>query len=120
MSLAQYGLESAWGTKTTGKYNYFGIKAIQGDSFTTCPTHEVIHGVSCKVLANFKNFTSISDAFDYHAKLLATSPYYSQAIADKAHPEEFAEHLQHYATDPDYGDKLVQIMRQSGLEKYDA
>lgn len=44
--LTQWGVESAWGTKTSGKYNYFGIKA---DKSWNGPkedvmTHEVING----------------------------------------------------------------------------
>jgi len=120
VALAQYGLESAWGTKVTGKYNFFGIKAVQGDSYKTCPTHEIIHGKSVLVLANFKNFKDYNDAFDYHGRLLATHEHYSTAMAHTDDPEEFAKALTGlYATDPDYGNKLVEIMRESNLERYD-
>ena len=120
VSLAQYGLESAWGTKVTGKYNFFGIKAVKGDTYTTCPSHEIIHGKSVAVLANFKNFKDYNDAFDYHGRLLATHERYTRAMAHSNDPEEFAKALTFlYATDPQYGDKLVKIMRESNLERYD-
>lgn len=121
VSLAQYGLESAWGKTVTGKYNFFGIKAVPGDTFTTCPTHEVVHGKRVLVLANFKNFRDYNDAFDYHAKLLATHERYAPAMEHVDNAEAFAHALTGlYATDPDYGNKLVEIMQQSQLERYDA
>ena len=118
--LAQFGLESAWGTKVTGKNNFFGEKASPGDSYTACHTHEVIHGCVVAIIANFKNYTSPADAFMEHSRHLATSPYYVKAQAAKT-AEDFAHALTGvYATDPEYGNKIVEIMRQSSLEKYDS
>ena len=55
-----------------------------------------------------------------HSRHLATSPYYVKAQAAKT-AEDFAHALTGvYATDPEYGDKIVEIMRQSSLEKYDS
>jgi len=120
VTLAQYGLESAWGKKVTGTFNFFGIKARTGDSYTLCPTHEVIDGKSLSINQPFKNFSSYEDAFDYHGQLLATHDAYRLAMTFADHPEAFAHALTGvYATDPQYGNKLVEIMRTSGLEKYD-
>ena len=120
VTLAQFGLESGWGKKVTGTFNFFGIKARTGDQFTLCPTHEVINGKSVSVNAPFKNFSSYEDAFDYHGQLLATHDAYRHAMSLADHPEAFANALTGvYATDPQYGAKLIEIMRGSGLEKYD-
>ena len=120
VTLAQFGLESSWGKKVTGTFNFFGIKARDGDSYTLCPTHEVINGKSVFINAPFKNFASYEDAFDYHGQLLATHDAYRHAMTLIDHPEAFAHALTGvYATDPQYGNKLVEIMKESGLEKYD-
>lgn len=103
----------------TGRFNYFGDKAVPGDSFTTCPTHEDIHGCSVRILANFKNYPTQAGAFLDHAGHLATSAHYATARQAKS-AEGFAEGLTgHYATDPEYGNKLITIMRESKLERYD-
>jgi flagellum-specific peptidoglycan hydrolase FlgJ len=40
--LAQWALESAWGERETGEFNYFGItfNPVRHQSFRMCPTHE--------------------------------------------------------------------------------
>ena len=120
VTLAQFGLESAWGTKITGKFNFFGNKWDGKGPYTEVPTHEYINGRYVLTTAKFKDFTGYEDAFDFHGRLLATHPAYHNATALVDHPEAFAHALTGvYATDPLYGVKLVQIMRGSGLEKYD-
>ncbi len=87
VSLAQYGLESAWGAKLAGKNNPFGIKALPGQPHTDAATHEVVHGQFVAAKLAFADFPSIEAAFDAHAKLLATAPVYAPA---KAAPEKAA------------------------------
>jgi len=120
VTLAQYGLESAWGKKVTGTFNFFGNKWDGQGSYTEVPTHEFINGRYVSTVAKFKNFPSVVEAFDFHGQLLATHPAYNHAMEFADYPEEFAKALTGvYATDPQYGNKLVEIMRTSGLEKYD-
>ena len=119
VQLAQYALESAWGHLTTGTYNFFGIKAVQGQPFTEKDTHEYINGRYTPIRARFANYNSIEDAFHAHALLLATHPAYKNALSKKT-AEEFAQALTGvYATDPMYGEKLINLMRRSSLEQYD-
>ncbi len=121
VSLAQWIVESGWGAhEPAGSNNPFGIKAVAGQPSVASATHEFIHGRYVPITAHFAKFASVADAFDAHAKLLATRAAYRPAMQAKT-SEEFAGLLTHvYATDPNYGHKLVALMRDHGLEKYDA
>lgn len=116
VTIAQWKLESASGTHMpTGSNNPFGIKAKAGEAYVEALTTEFINGVKHVVLQRFKKFDTIAEAFDAHAKLLATGKAYSEARKHENDPKAFAEALTgKYATDPLYGDKLKKLM-QSGL-----
>jgi flagellum-specific peptidoglycan hydrolase FlgJ len=120
VSIAQYGLESAWGAKTTGSFNYFGIKARPGQPFTTVETHEW-NGV--KYIAEpqpFANFASMAEAFDAHARLLAETLVYAPAMGALPDVPAFvAAMARHYATAPTYAAQVMSIIRGDGLERYD-
>ena len=120
VSLAQWIVESGWGKhEPAGSNNPFGIKASVGRPYVEAVTHEFVHGRYITVRARFAKFGSVIDAFDAHAKLLATHPAYAHAMAAGS-PDEFAERLTGvYATQPHYGDNLVLTMRKYELEKYD-
>lgn len=121
VSLAQYGLESGWGQHMPpGSNNPFGIKASPGQPCSTTVTREVIHGQNVMVHAAFRIFATIADAFDYHAELLATGAPYAHARSTLPDVDAFCHALTGvYATDPKYGDLLVQIINGSGLRRYD-
>ncbi len=121
ISLAQYGVESAWGSRMPpASNNPFGIKAISGQPSVTVKTREVDKfGKDYYIQAPFRKFTSIAEAFDAHGKLLATSKYYANARSKLPDVEAFADALTGvYATDPNYGTALKKVMRQSGLYQY--
>lgn len=122
ISIAQYGLESGWGARIPpGSFNYFGIKAVAGQPSVTVPTREVINGQSVMINAAFRKFASTAEAFDLHAELLATSAHYAAARAALPDPYAFANALTGvYATDPNYGHLLGQIIRGDNLTQYDA
>lgn len=123
VSLAQFGLESAWGTKMPpASNNPFGIKAVKGQAAVTVSTREVDrHGRSYYVEAPFRKFASIAEAFDAHGRLLAQGKPYAAARAKLPDPEAFADALTGvYATDPKYGELLRKIMQQSKLYQYNA
>ena len=117
VTLAQYQLESKSGKKMpVGSNNPFGIKASKSDiasgHFVEAMTTEVINGVEIRLLQKFKKFDSLADAFDAHAKLLATSKYYAKARANAGDKNAYADALTGvYATDPEYGAKLKKLMR---------
>jgi len=123
VSLAQWALESGWGKKDLGCFNYFGMKCRAGknDPFVLLPTREIIGGKGVIVQAKFRKFASAEDAFDAHAELLAAAPVYAPARAVLPDISAFANALTgRYATDPNYGKLLNSIIRGSNLTQYDS
>ncbi len=120
VQLAQWAVESAWGTKSAGPHNWFGMKALAGQPSVMVSTHEVYRGVRIAVTLPFRAFASDAEAFDAHAKLLATGAPYVHARTLLPDPFKFAAALTGvYATDPHYGDTLAALMRTSNLVQYD-
>ncbi len=126
ISLAQYGIESAWGTREPpGSNNGFGIKAVAGQPSITVPTREFEGGRYVTIDAAFAAYPSVAGAFNAHAELLATSHYYEAARAaiaggiTEASTDAFANALTGvYATAPNYGASLIALMRSDGLYAY--
>jgi hypothetical protein len=119
--LAQFGLESSWGKhEPPGSNNPFGEKALPGQPSVTVPTHEVVDGRSILIQAPFRVYASLDDAFDVHAAHLATSFHYAKARAALPDAEGFCRGLNGiYATDPNYADKLIALIRDDDLTRYD-
>lgn len=124
VSVAQFILESDWGRKHLDDgNNYFGIKAKEGEPFVTRQTREFIAGRYTTVTAKFARYASMESCFEAHADLIVNgtwretgSPIYSAALAHPDDPEAFAKSLTGvYATDPEYGAKLVALMRDNSL-----
>jgi len=121
VTLAQFILESARGTRMPPQSNNpFGIKARKDEPFVLASTWEVVNGKSATVQAKFRKFATVDEAFSHHGKLLATSPHYVKAMAVRSDPVAFCNALTGvYATDPNYGKKLVQLISNYALTDYD-
>jgi len=115
VTLAQFALESGNGAHMpAGSNNPFGIKAKPGQAYVEAQTNEFINGRMQRVTQRFAKFDSLADAFDAHAKLLATAAPYAAARAHADDPKAFANALTGtYATDPMYGAKLNAIMARN-------
>lgn len=119
--LAQAALESGWGRREIrsedGKtsYNLFGIKADKNwkGRVVEATTAEYINGVAQKTQATFRAYGSYEESFSDYAQFLTSNPRYANVLATQS-PTEAAHGLQRagYATDPNYGGKLVRIMKQ--------
>jgi hypothetical protein len=122
VTLAQWALESAWGSRMPpGSNNPFGIKARRGDPSVSTGTDEVINGRRIRIRAGFRAFASIADAFDHHGRLLATGRPYRNARATLPDPDAFADALTGvYATDPSYGRKLRSLMGTNNFYRFNA
>ncbi len=109
--IAQAALETGWGRYIKGN-NYFGIKG-QGQEFGT---HEYVNGKKINIVDSFRAYESMEDSFEDYGRFLSTQPRYAEAFKVST-PEEFARELQRagYATDPEYANKLISIMRRWGL-----
>lgn len=121
VQLAQWILESAWGTKAPGN-NPFGMKPRKGrnDPYQTLKTREVINGKSVYIDQPFRIFPSQAEAFDAHAELLATAPVYAPAMSALPDVSKFIDLMgKRYATDPNYSSSLKNLIKTQGLTKYD-
>ncbi len=122
MTIAQAIKESAWGQSSLAAryHNLFGIKGTGPAGSVTLPTQEYESGSWVTIDAQFAVYRNDAESIAGHAELLATSGYYTSAMADRAHPDAFANDLTGvYATDPDYGANLIALMKLYNLYQYD-
>jgi flagellum-specific peptidoglycan hydrolase FlgJ len=122
VTIAQAIEESAWGQSSLAAvhHNLFGIKGTGPVGSVTLPTQEYENGSWVTVGAQFAVYHNDAESIADHAELLATSGYYARAMADRAHPDAFANDLTGvYATDPGYGANLIALMKLYNLYQYD-
>lgn len=113
--VAQDGLESAWGSKPAGSYNFGGIKG----KGTTKRTREVINGKDIYINDQFRNFKSLEDYANFKIDLLNNKRY----NAFSGDIKEFANrvHRGGYTTDPRYANILNQVIasaKHGGVLKF--
>jgi lysozyme len=123
VTIAQAIDESGWGTSqlASNDYNLFGIKGSGPAGSVTLPTQEFENGQWVTIYAQFRVYHNVSESIADHAELLATSGYYTRAMADRAVPDAFANDLTGvYATDPEYGANLIGLMRLYNLYRFDS
>jgi len=120
--VAQSALETGWGkhvikdTQGTNSFNFFNIKANKhwsGESVAVS-TLEYRNGIAAKEQAHFRRYNTVDDSFSDYTQLLQ-QPRYAQALSIVDDPEQFVHELQKagYATDPNYADKIIQIMNNN-------
>lgn len=123
--VAQSALETGWGkhlpanAQGEANYNFFGIKADaawQGAK-QTVNTLEFEGGAMVQRKAAFRAYDSVGASFNDFVAFLQSNPRYQSVLAAKGNPENFARELQKagYATDPQYADKLIAIMRSGRI-----
>ncbi len=124
--LGQAALESGWGKREiraadgSQSFNVFGIKAGRnwtGPTVQTMTT-EYVDGVPRKVMQKFRAYSSYAEAFKDYAGLMQGSKRYA-AVLKQTDSAGFAYGLQRagYATDPQYGQKLTQILNSSRMRQ---
>jgi flagellar protein FlgJ len=94
--------------------NYFGIKNSAGWSgpTVTLTTGEYINGQYVNVSGTFRKYASVQDSFSDYVNFLKVNPRYRAAgVFSAANVDQQAAALQRagYATDPQYGNKLISI-----------
>jgi flagellum-specific peptidoglycan hydrolase FlgJ len=123
VTIAQAIDESGWGQSVLAvkDHNLFGIKGIGPAGSDYQPTQEYVNGQPVSTTAGFRVYRNVAESIDDHGRLLATSGYYSKAMSYRSNPNAFAASLTGvYATDPDYGAKIISLMSQYDLYRYDA
>jgi len=124
--LAQAALETGWGQRMprnadgSSSLNLFGIKA--GDEWTgaraTADTVEFRNGVATPRRTAFRAYGSIEESVGDFAHLLKNSPRYRDAVAAGGDVQAYIAGMGRsgYATDPEYGNKLNQIVNSGPLQ----
>lgn len=123
--VGQAALETGWGRSEIrgpdgqNSHNLFGIKAggsWKGRSVDIVTT-EYVNGKPQKQVESFRAYDSYADAFRDYADLLRANARYRNVIARGHDAVGFARGLQQagYATDPDYAQKLLGVIRLAGM-----
>ena len=125
LMVAQAALETGWGKhmikgdNNEHSFNLFGIKADQrwSGGAVTITTTEFRGGVPMKERADFRAYPDYEASFRDYVDFLQSNPRYREVLSAADQPEVFAEKLQQagYATDPEYGSKIRQIMNRDSL-----
>jgi flagellar protein FlgJ len=132
--VAQSALETGWG-KHTMKYadgrssnNLFGIKTgpdWQGPSLQKVSL-EFRDGILQSQVSSFRAYDTPAQSFADYVKFIHSNPRYQQALAQAGDDQAFIRemHSAGYATDPQYADKVLNILNggilQRALAKLDA
>ncbi len=124
--LAQAALETGWGQRMPRNadgslsHNMFGIKA--GDEWTgaraTADTMEISNGVATPRRTAFRAYGSIEDSVNDFVSVLKSSPRYRDVIAGGGSAATYITSMgkSGYATDPEYANKLNQILHSDTLQ----
>ncbi len=118
--LAQAALESGWGQRIarnadgSSSFNLFGVKTGSGwaGASTAADTVEFDGVVARRTRETFRSYDSFDAAIDDYARVLGSSARYDEVRAAGADPHRYAHALgaSGYATDPQYGAKLSQLL----------
>ena len=118
ITLAQAALETGWGKSIIPGFNIFGIKGTGPAGTVKKGTWEVYNGKTVTITANFAKYHHFKEAVEQHGKRFHNG-YYDKALANwkRYHdPQRFARDITGvYATDPQYGNKLISIMKTYDL-----
>ena len=123
VTIAQAIEESGWGQSTLAvqDHNLFGIKGSGPACSDSYPTQELQNGQWVTTTAQFRAYHDIAQSIEDHGKLLATSGSYTTAMAVRQTPDSFARALTGvYATDPNYGTNLIDLMQRFSLYRFGA
>jgi flagellar protein FlgJ len=123
--LAQAALETGWGQRMprtadgTPSLNMFGIKADDGwaGARAVASTVEFSGGVATQRQTAFRAYGSIQESVSDFANLLKGSHRYRNAIAAGGNAQAYVNSIGQsgYATDPEYANKLNDILNGSTL-----
>ena len=125
--VAQAALETGWGQhqirdgQGVSINNLFGIKA--GSTWTgdrqAVTTLEYEDGMAVRQRAEFRAYANLTEAFNDYVDFLTSHPRYQGALEHASDARAFVEELQNagYATDPEYADKILNIMENPGFDQ---
>ena len=109
--LAQAALETGYG-KSAPNFNLFGIRGAG----STQQTKEFVDGKMVSMPQNFRAYENAQQSFDDYAKLMSGSRYKGVRSGKTLQDQIKALQASGYATDPNYGAKIMQIAQGINLE----
>jgi hypothetical protein len=121
--LAQACLESSFGRSGLAKrsFNLFGVKAVKDQPFDIYPTKEFYKDRGWVTIeAKFRKYGSWDDSIKGHSEFLLKYRRYEKVIGVTDY--KLACEIMGktgYATDPDYGNKLLRIIERYDLSRFD-
>jgi len=124
--VAQSALETGWGKKiingsdNQSSFNLFNIKAHNGwqGEKVTKNSLEVEDGIGVKRRSDFRAYENFAQSFDDYEQFITTNQRYQEALKQGSDASGYIEELQKagYATDPQYADKIKQIMNNESFK----
>lgn len=129
VAMAQAALESGWGESSLTKEGnaFFGIKcgSDKGPIANRCiekVTEECDESGCHEEVAKFRGYASYTDSFRDHGSLLRNNSRYAAAFQHSDDPDQFIRevHKAGYATDPNYADKIISLMKKHDLYTYNS
>lgn len=128
ITIAQACLESNYGQSDLSKKynNLFGVKGSNKNTSAVMTTKEYTNGKWVTVKARFQIYDSYEASIRAHARLFQEGTTWNKNqykdVLDATDYESQAKALvtDGYATDPDYSTKLINLIKQFNLDKYDA
>ena len=109
--LAQAALETGYG-QSAPNFNLFGIKG----KGATLQTKEFVNGGLIDMPQEFRTYESPEESFLDYAKLMGGKRYEGVRSGKTLEEQVAALQKSGYATDPDYGKKIMQIAKGINLE----
>ena len=119
-------LETGWGSHVPNdargsSNNYFGIKADsrwQGDHVGS-QTLEFEGGTFNELKQSFRAYDSLKESFDDYANFLLGNDRYSYALEFAGDAKKFLSEIQNagYATDPNYANKILNVLDNKAFLK---
>lgn len=127
ITIAQACLESDYGQSSLSqKYNnLFGVKGTNPNTSVVLTTKEYVKGKWIVVKARFQIYDSYEASIRAHARLFQkgttwNKQQYKHVLTAKDYRKQAHALVQDgYATDPNYADKLIKLIEQYHLDRFD-
>jgi flagellum-specific peptidoglycan hydrolase FlgJ len=120
---AQGTVMISWGSSglCASAFNFFGIKARAGRDWVEMKTCECRRGMAVHARARFARYLSMQECFEDRDRMILELPVYAEARGLAPNPEPFLRALaRHWATDPHYADKVLQVYHTNHLDLLDS
>ena len=125
--VSQAALETGWGKAVirhkdgNSSFNLFNIKADKrwdGERVSKS-TLEYSNGLAKYEKASFRAYDSYADSFDDYVNFLHTNTRYDNALQQQGNDRLFIKNIHEagYATDPNYADKVIDILHRENLKE---